>query len=37
MVNFHPTNSTGYAKLYPQYGERIVAIDSVTSIHPMYK
>jgi len=27
---------THYATLYPQNGERIVAIDSVTSIHPMY-
>jgi len=22
--------------LYPQHGDRIVAIDSVTSLHPMY-
>ena len=27
-------NSTHYAKLYPQNGERIVTLDSVTSIHP---
>jgi len=26
-----------YAKLYPQNGERIVTLDSATSIHPMYK
>jgi len=23
--------------LYPQNGDRIVAIDSVTSLHPMYR
>ena len=32
-----PINATHYAKLYPQNGERIVTIDSVTSIHPMYR
>jgi len=32
-----PLNSTHYAMLYPQNGDRIVAIDSVTSLHPMYK
>jgi len=32
MVNLHsPINSTHYAKLYPQNGEHIVTIDSVTS------
>ena len=32
MVNLHsPINSTHYAKLYPQHGEHIVTIDSVTS------
>ena len=31
-----PINSTHYAKLYPQNGERNVTVDSVTSIHPMY-
>jgi len=36
MVNLHPINSTQYAKLYPQNGERIVTIDSVTSFHLMY-
>jgi len=35
-VKYSPINSTHYAKLYPQNGERIVTIDSVTSIHPMY-
>jgi len=25
-----------YAMLYPQNGDRIVAIDSVTSLHPVY-
>ena len=30
-----PLNSTHYAMLYPQNGDRIVAIDSVTSLHPM--
>ena len=29
-------NSTRHAKLYPQHGDRIVTIDSVTSLHPMY-
>jgi len=28
--------STQYAKLYPQNGDRLVTIDSVTSFHPMY-
>jgi len=30
-------NSTHYATLYPQNGDRIVAVDFVTSIHPVYK
>jgi len=38
MINLHPlchyANSTHYAKLYPQNGERVVTIDSVTSFHP---
>ena len=29
-------NSTHYAMLQPQTGDRIVAIDSVTSLHPVY-
>jgi len=29
--------STHYVKLYPQNGDRIATIDSVTSVHPMYK
>ena len=31
-----PLNSTHYAVLYPQNGDHIVAIDSVTSLHTMY-
>jgi len=31
-----PLNSTHYAMLYTQNGDRIVAIDSVTSFRPMY-
>jgi len=31
-----PLNSTHYAVLYPQNGHRIVTIDYVTSLHPMY-
>ena len=31
-----PFNSTHYIMLYPQNGDRIVTIDSVTSLHPMY-
>jgi len=31
-----PLNSTHYAMLYPQNGDRIVTIDSVTSLRPMY-
>jgi len=31
-----PLNSTHYVVLYPQNGDRIVAIDSVTSLHPVY-
>jgi len=33
---YSPTNSTHFAKLYPQNGERVVNIDSVTSFHPEY-
>jgi len=36
MVNLYPLNSTQYAKMYPQNGDRIVTIDSVTSTHRMY-
>jgi len=37
MLYLHPlTQSTHYAKLYPQSGARIVTIDYVTSFHPMY-
>jgi len=35
MVNLNIL--TAHAKLYPQNGERIVTIDSVTSFHPMYR
>ena len=31
-----PLDSTHYAVLYPQNGDRIVAIDRVTSLHPVY-
>ena len=31
-----PPSYTHYAMLYPQNGDRIVAIDSVTSPHPVY-
>ena len=30
-----PFNSTQYAELYQQNGDRIVTIDSVTSLHPI--
>ena len=30
-----PFNSTLYIVLYPQNGDRIVTIDSVTSLHPI--
>jgi len=33
---FSPLNSAHYAMLYPQNGDHIVAIDSVTSLHTMY-
>jgi len=32
-----PLNSTHYAMLYPQNGDRIVAVDFVTLFHPMYR
>ena len=35
MVNLSPINYTHSAKLYPQKGERIVTIASVTSFHLM--
>jgi len=31
-----PPSYKHYSMLYPQNGDRIVAIDSVTSLHPMY-
>jgi len=34
MINIR--HFTHYAKLYPQNGDRIVAVDSVTSLRPMY-
>jgi len=39
VVNLHPLTPhimAHYAKLYPQNSDRIVTIDSVTSIHFMY-
>jgi len=33
--NSSPLNSTHYAMLYPQNGDRIVAVHFVTSFHPM--
>ena len=33
MVNLHPL--TPHEKLYPQNGERIVTVDSVTSFYPI--
>ena len=35
-LNLRPVNFTHYAVLYPQNGDRIVTIDYVTSLHPMY-
>jgi len=35
MINLR-LNSRHYAMLYPQNGDRIVTIDSVTSLYPMY-
>jgi len=36
-VNLRPLTSHNYAMLYPQNGGRIVAIDSVTSFHRIYR
>jgi len=36
-INLRPYSYTHYAMLYPQNGDRIVDIDSVTSLHPMYR
>ena len=40
MVNVHQLIPhiiiPSYTKLYPQNGDRIVTIDSMTSFHPMY-
>jgi len=35
-LNLRPHNSTNYAVLYPQNGDRIVNIDYVTSLRPIY-
>jgi len=35
-INLPPLNSTYYTVLYPQNGDRIVNIDYVTSLHPIY-
>jgi len=34
--NTSPLNSTLYAMSYPQNGDHIVAVDFMTSFHPMY-
>jgi len=34
---YSPVNSTHCAMLYPQNGDRVVAIDSVTLLHPVYR
>jgi len=31
-----PFNRTHYVVLYPQNGDRVVTIDAVTSLHPVY-
>ena len=31
-----PVNSTHHDMLYPQHGDRIVAIGYVTALHPVY-
>jgi len=31
-----PLNAAHYVMLYPQDGDRSVAIDTVTSLHPVY-
>jgi len=36
MKKSSPFNSTHYVVLYPKNGDRIVTIDSVTPLHPMY-
>ena len=36
VIKSWPLNSTHYAMLYPQNGDRIVTIDSVASLRPMY-
>ena len=35
LRNVSPANSTYYAMLYPQNGDRIVAIDTMTSLRPL--
>ena len=35
-LNLCPVNSTHYAVLYPKNDDRIVTIDYVTSLHPIY-
>jgi len=37
MINLRPLISTQYVMLYPQNGDRILATDTVTSLHLMYK
>jgi len=36
-INVRPLNSTYCVMLYSRNGDRIVAIDSVTSLHPVYR
>jgi len=35
-MNLRPLTHTHYVMLCPQNGDRIVAIDTVTSLHPTY-
>jgi len=36
-ITLRPLTPTHYAMLYPQNGDRIVAVDFVTSVRPVYK
>jgi len=37
VIALSPFNSTHYIVLYPQNADRIMTIDSMTSLHPIYK
>jgi len=37
MINLRPLTQCAYAMLYPQNGDRIVTINYMTSLHPMYR